>query len=189
MPSYDVASIIRLALRGGVLPEISRAWATVDNALFLWRFDVPDDVPVEYSGEEQAIVAVGLARPKRGVFLQAIEYVLVVATTVEVVLLGVCLQVRVTIPGGSSHSLTLLACLRNQSSTQLRVGFFIVTNETAPLCHLPFTGCAGGVGGADAALAAVHVHHRRRGGEGHRVHGVRPHLPGGRRREFVRGGV
>jgi hypothetical protein len=23
---------------------------TVDNALFLWRFDVPNDVPVEYSG-------------------------------------------------------------------------------------------------------------------------------------------
>ena len=33
-----------------MLPEIGRAWATVDNALFLWRFDVPNDVPVEYSG-------------------------------------------------------------------------------------------------------------------------------------------
>ena len=36
----------------GVLPEIGRAWATVDNALFLWRYDVPDDVPVEYTGED-----------------------------------------------------------------------------------------------------------------------------------------
>ena len=73
----------------GVLPEIRRAWATVDNALFLWRFDVPDDVPVEYSGEEQAIVSVGLAKPKPGVFLPSVERVLVVATTVEIVLLGV----------------------------------------------------------------------------------------------------
>ena len=73
----------------GVFPEIRRAWATVDNALFLWRFDVPDDVPVEYSGEEQAIVSVGLAKPKPGVFLPSVERVLVVATTVEIVLLGV----------------------------------------------------------------------------------------------------
>ena len=72
----------------GVLPEINRAWATVDNALFLWRLDRPDDVPVEYSGEEQAIVAVGLAKPKQGVFLRTIDYVLAVATTVEVVLVG-----------------------------------------------------------------------------------------------------
>lgn len=36
----------------GVLSEISRAWASVDNALFLWRLDVVDDVLVEYSGEE-----------------------------------------------------------------------------------------------------------------------------------------
>ena len=69
----------------GVLPEISRAWASVDNALFLWRLDVADDVPVEYSGEEQAIVAVGLVKPKSGVFLEAISYVLVIATTVNAV--------------------------------------------------------------------------------------------------------
>ena len=76
----------------GVLPEISRAWASVDNALFLWRLDVADDVPVEYSGEEQAIVAVGLVKPKSGVFLEAISYVLVIATTVELVMVGVCLE-------------------------------------------------------------------------------------------------
>lgn len=76
----------------GVLPEIGRAWATVDNALFLWRFDEPGDVPVEYSGEEQAIVAIGLATPKPGVFLDVIEKVLVVATTVEIVLLGVTFE-------------------------------------------------------------------------------------------------
>ena len=76
----------------GVLPEISRAWASVDNSLFLWRLDVADDVPVEYSGEEQAIVAVGLVKPRSGVFLEAISYVLVIATTVELVMVGLCLE-------------------------------------------------------------------------------------------------
>lgn len=42
------------------------------------------DVPVEYSGEEQAICCVGLATPKPGVFLSAIQHILVLATSVEV---------------------------------------------------------------------------------------------------------
>jgi nuclear pore complex protein Nup155 len=42
------------------------------------------DVPVEYSGEEQAICCVGLAKPKLNVFLSAIQHILVLATPVEV---------------------------------------------------------------------------------------------------------
>ncbi len=38
----------------------------------------------EYSGEEQAICAVGLARAKPGVFMEAIQRVIVLATPVEV---------------------------------------------------------------------------------------------------------
>lgn len=38
----------------------------------------------EYSGEEQAICAVGLAKSKPGVFVEAIQYLLVLATPVEV---------------------------------------------------------------------------------------------------------
>lgn len=75
----------------GVFAEIGRAWATVDNTLFMWRFDRPDDVPVEYSGEEQAIVGVGLATPVKGVFMESITHLLVLATPVEIVLLGVSL--------------------------------------------------------------------------------------------------
>ena len=120
----------------GVFPEINRAWASVDNSFFIWRFDrwycvktirasnrasqqtapaggvccmlcfswpgssgsqkngmqhsahfqlgCRNDVPMEYSGEEQAICAVGLIRPRAGVFVDAIQYVLVLCTTVEV---------------------------------------------------------------------------------------------------------
>lgn len=38
----------------------------------------------EYSGEEQAICAVGLAKSKPGVFVEAIQYLLVLATPAEV---------------------------------------------------------------------------------------------------------
>lgn len=38
----------------------------------------------EYSGEDQAICAVGLAKCRPGVFVEAIQYLLVLATPVEV---------------------------------------------------------------------------------------------------------
>ncbi|KAH0451286.1 hypothetical protein IEQ34_018585 [Dendrobium chrysotoxum] len=67
----------------GIFPEIRRAWASVDNSLFLWRFDKRDGQCTEYSGEEQSICAAGLARVKPGIFIEAIQYILVVATPVE----------------------------------------------------------------------------------------------------------
>ncbi|KHN21609.1 Nuclear pore complex protein Nup155 [Glycine soja] len=74
----------------GIFPEIRRAWASVDNSLFLWRFDKWDGQCPEFSGEEQAICAVGLAKSKPGVFVEAIQYLLVLATPVELILVGVC---------------------------------------------------------------------------------------------------
>ncbi|GAB4828698.1 hypothetical protein Ancab_018363 [Ancistrocladus abbreviatus] len=78
----------------GIFPEIRRAWASVDNSLFLWRFDKWDGQCPEYSGEEQAICAVGLAKCKPAVFIEAIQYLLVLATPVELVLVGVCCSGR-----------------------------------------------------------------------------------------------
>ncbi|KAG0501951.1 hypothetical protein HPP92_002023 [Vanilla planifolia] len=74
----------------GTFPEICRAWASVDNSLFLWRFDKRDEQCVEYCGEEQSICTVGLARVKPGIFVEAIQHLLVVATPVELCLIGVC---------------------------------------------------------------------------------------------------
>ncbi len=45
---------------------------------------------MEYCGEEQAISCVALVKPKPGVFLEAIQHVLVLATTVEVSLHQPC---------------------------------------------------------------------------------------------------
>ncbi|KAJ4962058.1 hypothetical protein NE237_021968 [Protea cynaroides] len=86
---YNAASGEGTALCG-IFPEIRRAWASVDNSLFLWRFDKWDGQCPEYCGEEQAICAVGLTKSKPGIFVEAIQYLLVLATPVELVLVGVC---------------------------------------------------------------------------------------------------
>ncbi|RAL48081.1 hypothetical protein DM860_017872 [Cuscuta australis] len=74
----------------GIFPEIRRAWASVDESLFLWRFDKWDGQCSEYNVDEQAICAVGLAKAKPGIFVEAIQYLLVLATPIELNLVGVC---------------------------------------------------------------------------------------------------
>ena len=49
-----------------------------------------EGVPAVYNSEEQPICCVGLANPVSGMFLSAIQHLLVVCTTVEIVLVGVC---------------------------------------------------------------------------------------------------
>lgn len=78
----------------GIFPEIRRAWASVDNSLFLWRFDKWDGNCSEYSADEQAICAIGLAKSKPDIFIEAIQYLLVLATPVELILVGVCCSGR-----------------------------------------------------------------------------------------------
>ncbi|KAM3314791.1 hypothetical protein ACQJBY_033527 [Aegilops geniculata] len=74
----------------GIFSEIHRAWATVDNSFYVWRFDKWDGQCQEYHADEQAICAVGLARAKPGIFVEAIQHILILATPVEVMLVGVC---------------------------------------------------------------------------------------------------
>lgn len=74
----------------GIFSDIHRAWATVDNSFFVWRFDKWDGQCQEYNVDEHAICAVGLARAKPGIFVEAIQYLLVLATPVELGLVGVC---------------------------------------------------------------------------------------------------
>ncbi|XP_066397154.1 nuclear pore complex protein NUP155-like isoform X2 [Miscanthus floridulus] len=74
----------------GIFAGIHRAWATVDNSFFVWRFDKWDGQCQEHNVDEQAICAVGLARAKPGIFIEAIQYLLVLATPVELILVGVC---------------------------------------------------------------------------------------------------
>ncbi|KAJ2489918.1 hypothetical protein IWW37_003612, partial [Coemansia sp. RSA 2050] len=72
----------------GLFPEIKRAWITVDHRLFLWNYEDESDF-YSFDDQEQIIVSVALVKPKPGVFVDAIRHVLVVATPLEVFLLGV----------------------------------------------------------------------------------------------------
>jgi len=72
----------------GLFPEINRAWITIDHRLFLWNFEDGSDFYV-FEGQEQVIVSVGLVKPIPGVFVDGIEYIILLATPIEIIFLGV----------------------------------------------------------------------------------------------------
>ncbi|XP_048876664.1 nuclear pore complex protein Nup155 [Brienomyrus brachyistius] len=71
----------------GVFPEISRAWLTVDNDIFMWNYEDGGDVAY-FDGLSETILSVGLVKPKEGIFQPHIHFLLVLATPVDVVILG-----------------------------------------------------------------------------------------------------
>ncbi|XP_051972803.1 nuclear pore complex protein Nup155 [Xyrauchen texanus] len=71
----------------GVFPEISRAWLTIDNDIFMWNFEDGSDVAY-FDGLSETVLSVGLVKPKPGIFQPHIHFLLVLATPVDVVILG-----------------------------------------------------------------------------------------------------
>ncbi|PGG98028.1 hypothetical protein AJ80_09597 [Polytolypa hystricis UAMH7299] len=77
----------------GLFAELSHAWVTIDNALYLWDYTHPNPQLVGFEGQSNSINTIKLARPRPGVFLPSITHVLVIATTAEVMLLGLSYEV------------------------------------------------------------------------------------------------
>jgi hypothetical protein len=77
----------------GLLPDIGRAWISVDSTLYLWNYDASDVAGSAayniYSELDQVITSVAIVLPRKDTFQDFISHVLVIATTVEIVLVGV----------------------------------------------------------------------------------------------------
>ncbi|XP_009986743.1 PREDICTED: nuclear pore complex protein Nup155-like, partial [Tauraco erythrolophus] len=71
----------------GVFPEINRAWLTIDSDIFMWNYEDGGDLAY-FDGLSETILAVGLVKPKGGIFQPHIRHLLVLATPVDIVILG-----------------------------------------------------------------------------------------------------
>lgn len=76
--------------RLGLLPELGRAWLTVDSDLFVWLYETGGDLAY-FDGLSEAILAVGMVAPRPGVFQRHVSALLCLATCSEIVILGVAL--------------------------------------------------------------------------------------------------
>jgi nuclear pore complex protein Nup155 len=73
----------------GLFAEINHAWVVIDNSLFLWDYTLPEPELIGFEDQPHQIHAVALVPPKVGIFVKTITHILVVATSEEMILLGI----------------------------------------------------------------------------------------------------
>lgn len=78
----------QLSTSMGLFAELRHAWTTIDNALYLWDYTAPRPELLGFEGQPHGINAVRLAVPRAGVFLPNIQHVIILATTADILLLG-----------------------------------------------------------------------------------------------------
>ncbi|KAL9136360.1 MAG: hypothetical protein Q9175_002436 [Cornicularia normoerica] len=81
----------------GLFADLNHAWIAIDNSLYLWDYTQPDPELIGFEEQQQQITAVRLVTPRAGVFVSSITRMLVVATSNEIVLIGLASQ---DAPGG-----------------------------------------------------------------------------------------
>ncbi|KAG2228604.1 hypothetical protein INT48_003834 [Thamnidium elegans] len=113
----------------GLFPEIGRAWLTIDHRLFIWSYTNPREI-FEYKDQDQIISSVGIAKPKRDIFSNQISYLLVFATPLQVIALGLSTE---------SNKLTVFATDMNVSADDVQMTsitgtedgrFFMIGNDS-----------------------------------------------------------
>ncbi|KAI0257476.1 nucleoporin [Lactifluus subvellereus] len=72
----------------GLLSEIERVWVAIDHKLFLWDYVEGQDLS-SFVDQPDVITHVAIVNPKPGVFVDEINYLLVLCTPLTVILLGV----------------------------------------------------------------------------------------------------
>ncbi|CAH0513234.1 unnamed protein product [Peronospora belbahrii] len=90
--TFDETKTLSLS---GLLPELYSVWTSIDTRLFLWSYAQRGRfIAMEF---DQAIVSIGLVLyPATGVFTSKVRHVLVVATTVEVLLVAIVWEEKQT---------------------------------------------------------------------------------------------
>ena len=90
----------------GLFADLNHAWVSIDNALYLWDYTHPKPELIAFEQQQtHNITAVHLTTPRTGVFLPTINRLLVIATTTEVILVGLASQPAL----GGGQSVTLFS--------------------------------------------------------------------------------
>lgn len=80
----------------GLFADLNHAWVSIDNAIYIWDYTLPNPELIGYEEQKNTITAVKLVAPRAGVFRPQINRLLVIATTTDVVLVGVSTQAAPT---------------------------------------------------------------------------------------------
>lgn len=81
-------NMTQMATSMGLFAEINHAWVAIDNQLYLWDYTNPSPELIGFEDQPHTIVSVKLVKPRAGVFVAGISYLLVVATAADVFLIA-----------------------------------------------------------------------------------------------------
>ncbi|GAB1299230.1 Nuclear pore complex protein Nup155 [Apodemus speciosus] len=84
----EISTIRRVPLPPELVEQFGhRAWLTIDSDIFMWNYEDGGDLAY-FDGLSETILAVGLVKPKAGIFQPHVRHLLVLATPVDIVILG-----------------------------------------------------------------------------------------------------
>ncbi|KAF8213123.1 nucleoporin [Mycena galopus ATCC 62051] len=89
----------------GLMPEIERAWISIDHKLFLWDYIEGQEIS-SFVDQPDVITNVAVVKPKKGLFIEEISSLLVICTPVSVLLIALSLS---PIPGAKRKEIKLYA--------------------------------------------------------------------------------
>jgi nuclear pore complex protein Nup155 len=110
---FEQVDHTQMSTQMGLFAEINHAWVVVDNQIYLWDYTHPNPELVGFEEQPSNITCVKLVKPREKVFVDTIEYLLVVATVTDIFLIAVECQRG---PGGV-HGITMY---RTGLSTSVR---------------------------------------------------------------------
>ncbi|KAL6309880.1 nucleoporin [Sparassis latifolia] len=111
----------------GLMPEIERVWVTIDHSLFLWDY-IDVHVLDSFADQPDVITDVALVKPRPGIFIDEITYLLVLCTPVSVVLIGLSVK-TVTGPNNRTHKVLKLYATDMTISCDVEMSSVIGTQE------------------------------------------------------------
>ncbi|KAF1960680.1 nucleoporin-domain-containing protein [Byssothecium circinans] len=86
---FDQVNEMQMNTKMGLFAEINHAYVFVDNQLYLWDYTAPNPTLVGYEGQPHNITCVKLVKPRDKVFVDAIKWLLVVATVSDIQLIAI----------------------------------------------------------------------------------------------------
>ncbi|EEB91302.1 hypothetical protein MPER_10359, partial [Moniliophthora perniciosa FA553] len=75
----------------GLIPEIERAWISIDHKLFLWDYNEGQEIS-SFVDQPYVITHVAVVKPKKGLFIDEISHLLVICTPMSVLLIALSLS-------------------------------------------------------------------------------------------------
>ncbi|KAF9270147.1 nucleoporin [Marasmius fiardii PR-910] len=75
----------------GLIPELERAWISIDHKLFLWDYNEGQEIS-SFVDQPYVITHVSVVKPKKGLFIEEISHLLVICTPMSVLLIALSLS-------------------------------------------------------------------------------------------------